>query len=203
MPASIGPTPATTSAPCVVTRRWLAEGGGLGFAPGRGRRGQPVQVHAQRQDPAQLHDVRPPPETRLRGGRSCLCGEQAHAKTRLRLVRHRYVVKRLITDVLVVFMGLFCGAISLDLLGLRWPPRCISSPPPPFLISRSDLPPGLWLVPTDMMGDRVAAILVAMLIVVTSLQSDLGLGKLSCAAYHPTRLPHPHHTTSAAYTTHL
>ena len=40
-----------------------------------------------------------------------------------------------------------------------------------------------------MMGDRVAAILVAMLIVVTSLQSDLGLGKLSCAAYHPTRLP--------------
>jgi len=38
---------------------------------------------------------------------------------------------------------------------------------------------GLWLVPTEMMGDRVAAILVSMLIVVTSLQSDLGLGNLS------------------------
>ena len=38
---------------------------------------------------------------------------------------------------------------------------------------------GLWLVPTDVLGDRIAAILVAMLIVVTSLQSDLGLGKLS------------------------
>ena len=38
---------------------------------------------------------------------------------------------------------------------------------------------GLWLHPEEMMGDRLAAILVAMLIVVTSLQSDLGLGKLS------------------------
>jgi hypothetical protein len=57
-----------------------------------------------------------------------------------------YVIKRLITDILVVFMGLFCG---------------------------------LWLHPEEMMGDRLAAILVAMLIVVTSLQSDLGLGKLS------------------------
>ena len=38
---------------------------------------------------------------------------------------------------------------------------------------------GLWLDPEEMMGDRLAAILVAMLIVVTSLQSDLGLGRLS------------------------
>lgn len=57
-----------------------------------------------------------------------------------------YVVKRLVTDVLVVFGGLLCG---------------------------------LWLVPDEMMGDRLAAILVALLIVVTSLQTDLGLGKLS------------------------
>ena len=49
-------------------------------------------------------------------------------------------MKRLITDILVVFMGLVCG---------------------------------LWLNHTEMMGDRVAALLVAALIVITSLQSDL------------------------------
>ena len=38
---------------------------------------------------------------------------------------------------------------------------------------------GLWLDPVDSMGDRLAAIVVSFLIVVTNMQADLGLGRLS------------------------